>query len=136
MIITKDMMNYKTANEIIQKDRFPVGWVTVRFDDKDVDLPIQLVLILLPVWEIYINLNLPVLSKCIYLKVGPFGKSTFVKMITEVYLDILENYSDRISRSEFMEEIWQTANHINDFGIFQLNEHHCSMPLPCYTESF
>ena len=123
------MMNYKTANEIIQKDRFPVGWVTVRFDDKDVDLPIQLVLILLPVWEIYINLNLPVLSKHIYLKVGPFGKSTFVKMLTEVYLDILENYNDKISRSEFIEEIWQTANHINDFGIFQLNEHHCGMSL-------
>ena len=72
-------MNYKTANEIIQKDRFPVGWVTARFDDKDVDLPIQLVLILLPVWEIYVNLDLPVLSKHVYLKVGPFGKSAFVK---------------------------------------------------------
>ena len=129
MIITKDMMNYKTANEIIQKDRFPVGWVTVRFDDKDVDLPIQLVLILLPVWEIYVNLDLPVLSKHVYLKVGPFGKSAFVKMITEVYLDILENYSNKISRNEFMEEIWQTANHIDDFGIFQLNEHHCGMSL-------
>lgn len=51
MIISKSMMNYNTALTIINKVRHPVGWVTVQFDDGNEDMPIQLVLLHLPIWK-------------------------------------------------------------------------------------
>ena len=121
-------MNYSTAKNIISRVRHPVGWVTVEFDDGPEDMPIQLVILHLPVWEIYRKLNYPVCKRHILHDIESFSKASFITMLTNIYLEICMDVPQE-RMDEFVWALWETINDIDDFGTIELAEHHCSLSL-------
>ena len=88
-------MSHEFMLKIINKHRFPKGYVTVEFGDGNKDLPIQQVILHLPIWEIYRKFGIVVESCHIHHPVGPVSKKSFVKMLSNVYLDLFTLDIDR-----------------------------------------
>ena len=128
MLITQDNMSYDFAKEIISVVRHPVGWVSVQFEDGPEDMPIQLVLLHLPVWEIYRKLGYSVYKKHIMHDIHSFSKGSFINMLTQAYLEICPNNSQEVT-DQFVWAVWETINDVDDFGTIELAEHHCSISL-------
>ena len=128
MIITQDDMSYAFAKKIIAKDRHPVGWVDVEFADGIEEMPIQQVLLLLPIWEILRKLNRPVYKRHILHDVHAFSKSSFQVALTSIYSEIYPDADEKIM-DNFIWAIWETINDVDDFGIMELPEHHCGISL-------
>lgn len=128
MIIRQEDMSYVTAKKIISQVRHPKGWVTVEFEDGDEDMPIQLVLLHLPIWEIYKKLNYPVYKRHILHGPEGFSKESFTGMLTYIYQEICIHASQEIL-DEFVWALWECINNIDDFGTIELAEHHCSLSL-------
>lgn len=130
MVIHQEDMSHEFMLKIINKHRFPKGYVTVEFGDGNKDLPIQQVILHLPIWEIYRKFGIVVESCHIHHPVGPVSKKSFVKMLSNVYLDLFTLDIDRKGIQELKTYLWLAANYYDDFGTNELNEYHCSVSLP------
>lgn len=128
MLITREQMNYEFAKHVISVHRQPQGWVTVDFADQPKDMYIQHVLLHLPVWEILVALNLPVYQRHILYTGGSFSKSTYKKMLTVIYQEILE-YNDTDLQRRFVDEAWKCINYTDDFGAWDLAEFHSTLSI-------
>lgn len=121
-------MTRKFASYVINNIRHPRGYATVEFCDGYKNLPIQLVLLHLPYWEIYRKFGIPVESKHIAHKVGPITKKSYTKIMTTVYLEIFPKLEHHDVRSLIF-ALWEATNYIDDFGSNELNEYHCGISL-------
>lgn len=130
MVIRQEDMTYNFMLQVINKHRFPKGYVTVEFGDGPKDMPIQQVLLHLPIWEVYRNFGVVVESCHIHHPIGPVSKKSFVKMLSSVYLDLFTIDIDRDGIQALKEQLWYAANYYDDFGTNELNEYHCSVSLP------
>lgn len=122
-------MTYEFGLKIINAQRFPVGWVTVEFADEYRDLPIQQVMLHLPMWEVYRKFNIPVESKHILYPIGPVNKKAFTKMVTRVYTEIFPQLKTQEQIQLLKDALWRAVNYEDDFGCNELNEYHCSISL-------
>ena len=128
MLIRQEDMSYQFAKAIINQVRNPIGWVTVAFEDGEEDLPIQLVLLHLPVWEILRKLRLPVCKRHIMHGNENFSKSSCINMLTNIYLEVCTNSTPELI-DELVWAIWETVNDIDDFGTMELADHHGTLSL-------
>lgn len=130
MFITKDMMTKKWARDCITKHRHPKGWVDVEFDDGVVEMPIQALLIHIPCFELCVTLKMPLLKKYIFTLTGPYNAKVFSNAFTKIYADfVLREDLSKKDIQQFKQAIYEEIVFLNDFGNFELAEHHCGMSL-------
>ena len=91
MIVRQEDMTREFALRVIQHNRTPQGYVTVEFKDGLKDLPIQLVVLHCPVWEIFRHFGIPVTTSHISHKVSPMNKKSFMKMMEPRLMMIVIN---------------------------------------------
>lgn len=128
MLIRQEQMNYDFAKLVIGFDRNPMGWVSVDFADGVADLPIQLALLHLPVWEVVKKIGLNVYKKHVLHDVAAFSKSSFIRMLTKIYLEYCIEADPDIA-DKFLWGVWECINDVDDFGTIELAEHHGSLGL-------
>lgn len=121
------------AHEIISKNRHPVGWVSIDFVDGVMDIPIQHAILHLPIWEIYHRFGIPVQQKHYTHITHSFSKDSFIKVLTQIYLELCI-YENLITKDEFLWAAWDCINVVDNFGIAELAEYHCSISLPDLVE--
>ena len=110
MIVRQEDMTREFALRVIQHTRTPQGYVTVEFEDGLKDLPIQLVVLHCPVWEIFRHFGIPVTTSHISHKVSPMNKKSFMKMVSSTYSDIFpmaKTYEDIQELKDAIREILQ-----------------------------
>lgn len=130
MLITKEMMTKKWARECITKHRHPRGWVDVEFDDGIEEMPIQALLVHIPCFELCNTLKMPLLKKYIFTMTGPYNAKVFSNSFTRIYADfILRENLTKKDIQQFKQAIYEEIVFLNDFGNFELAEHHCGMSL-------
>lgn len=130
MVVRQEDMTHDFMLQVINKHRFPKGYVTVAFGDGNKDMPIQQVLLHLPIWEIYRSFGIVVESRHIHHPIGPVSKKSFIKMLSAVYLELFISNIDQEGIQELKKKLWYAANYYDDFGTNELNEYHCSVSLP------
>lgn len=129
MIVRQEDMTREFALRVIQHNRTPQGYVTVEFEDGLKDLPIQLVVLHCPVWEIFRHFGIPVTTSHISHKVSPMNKKSFMKMVSSTYSAIFPMAKTYEDIQELKDAIWEVLNFYDDLGSTELNEYNCSISL-------
>ena len=129
MIVRQEDMTREFALKVIQHNRAPQGWVTVNFADQPKDMPIQLVVLHCPVWEIFRHFGIPVTTKFISHNVSPMNKKSFMKMVSSTYSTIFPMARSYEDIQELKDAIWEAINFYDDLGSTELNEYNCSISL-------
>lgn len=109
-------------------NRHPVGWVEVDFADGAKDMPIQQVILHIPLWEVIRKLGKDVYQRHIFHEGIQFSKGIFKKMLTHLYTE-LYLADDQADLDQLIQALWVCINQIDDFGTFELAEHHCGLNL-------
>lgn len=131
MYLTQSDIRPTFGHEILANNRHPKGWVTVKFDDGEKDLPIQQVIVNAPIWGILHAMDMKVKTKHVFIK-DTYSNDLLKKAMTKIFLEVKDRCPERIQ--EFVTAIWDCANTINELGAFELAEHHCTISLPDLAE--
>lgn len=127
--IKQSDMSYDTALWLINQDREISGQCIVEFDDGDVSLPVRPMILMLPYWEIYRKMNIPVSTDHIFFTGPPYNESVYNKIMQRIYNECFEDNADDEYFDRLKTALWDTINNIDDFGTHELLEYVCGLSI-------
>lgn len=127
LTIKQTDMSYDTALWLINHDREIRGMCRVEFDDGTVQLPVRPVILMLPYWEIYRRMQLPVTTNHIFFTGPPYNSKVHGNILQRIYNEIFELGISDEDFDKLKDALWNNINNIDDFGTHELLEYVCGI---------